>query len=762
MFKPIYQIAFSRFFMVLLLLLAVGCTAPVSSLNPQTSNVPKTERGSATITFKFDPPKTDFSIQALPANTATVDLDISAASGGPVYNSKKQIIEVPPFSVTDEIRRNGKSLTIADLPTITIRITVRAFDAKDNTLASAVKDFDIRPKSQTGGQPIDGKIVLPTTIIESQKPASPIMKTPTVSGCPASYGVTLVWESSVGASSYKVHRDGTLKNGNVTGTSYSDSGLGDDFYNYQIFACNGAGCSEGTTQRLNKPAATTDCGGGGNLPPVITISNPSSGGSSSGSVSVQTAASDSDGISRMELYIDNDYKTAENNVTSLSYNWDTTIATNGTHTIKVIAKDGKGLASEQTKTVTVSNEGDLPPPNPVNGSASGSSGNYTVTVSWSSVSGASYYQVSDNWRGNWASNPVMLTSASMTTSDFFGDKDYVDVSVKACKVQNNCSVATTVRIPKPTSLCNNPTAITNGQTVTVCLDKNRQRLSFSGSSGQKVTVSQNKVSTGDALLRLYNPSGAEVASDDDGGGSANSRISDYTLTSSGTWQIEAGTFNDSGSGNFTVSLMVGSVDPPPPPPTIIGSYGSDGYVRISWGSVSGANSYKVFTNFNDQWSTANTNYEFYGGNTSPIEVWVKACNNNGANCSADSNKLTLTKQVSASCTSSSPCTIGAAEKKYYTFNGSAGQIFSVDGQLTSPNSGDQLYFDIISPSGETIIANNYDGNASPCCSSPTKYGFIRNFTLPSTGTFTFKVSGSMVSGTTGTFTLSSATPLFVK
>lgn len=62
----------------------------------------------------------------------------------------------------------------------------------------------------------------------------------------------------------------------------------------------------------------------------------------------------------------------------------------------------------------------------------------------------------------------------------------------------------------------------------------------------------------DALLRLRNASGVQIAIDDDGGPGSNSTIT-FTATTSGTYYLDVGSYNNASSGQYGLSFMAGSL-----------------------------------------------------------------------------------------------------------------------------------------------------------------------------------------------------------
>lgn len=99
-----------------------------------------------------------------------------------------------------------------------------------------------------------------------------------------------------------------------------------------------------------------------NIAPTIEITS-SPGGTISGIVTIEGIASDSDGsVQLVEIKFDHEDWITTTGTTSWSYEWDTTTATNGEHTISAKARDDSGLYSQEDFiTVTVNNGGNMVP-----------------------------------------------------------------------------------------------------------------------------------------------------------------------------------------------------------------------------------------------------------------------------------------------------------------------------------------------------------------------------------------------------------------
>ena len=89
-------------------------------------------------------------------------------------------------------------------------------------------------------------------------------------------------------------------------------------------------------------------------PPVVTITNPTDGQTVSGTVTIQIDASDDNGVSRVELYIDN-VLTATLTAAPYTYQWNTTTALNGSHTLRSTAYDTANQTADDQITVNINN-----------------------------------------------------------------------------------------------------------------------------------------------------------------------------------------------------------------------------------------------------------------------------------------------------------------------------------------------------------------------------------------------------------------------
>ena len=107
-------------------------------------------------------------------------------------------------------------------------------------------------------------------------------------------------------------------------------------------------------------------------PPTVSLTAPSAGSTVSGSsVTVSTNASDNIGVSGVQFLLDGTNLGAEDTTSPYSVTWNTTTATNGSHTLTARARDAAGnTTTSSSVTITVDNGplvGDLNQDRTVNG-----------------------------------------------------------------------------------------------------------------------------------------------------------------------------------------------------------------------------------------------------------------------------------------------------------------------------------------------------------------------------------------------------------
>ena len=136
---------------------------------------------------------------------------------------------------------------------------------------------------------------------------------------------------------YKVFRDGTLVT-TAPGTSYSDTGriCRDDLQLRRV----GAGRGRKRVRAVPAVPATTPALD--TSPPGASITAPAAGSVVSGSVTVSAAATDNVGVAGVQFLLDGAALGSEDTTAPYSTIWDTTIASNGLHTLQARARDTAG------------------------------------------------------------------------------------------------------------------------------------------------------------------------------------------------------------------------------------------------------------------------------------------------------------------------------------------------------------------------------------------------------------------------------------
>jgi hypothetical protein len=102
---------------------------------------------------------------------------------------------------------------------------------------------------------------------------------------------------------------------------------------------------------------------GDTTPPSVSLTAPAGGATVSGtSTQVTATASDNVGVAGVQFQIDGANLGSEDVSAPYSTTWNTTTASNGTHTLSAVARDAAGNRSTASVTVTVSNTTTTPPP----------------------------------------------------------------------------------------------------------------------------------------------------------------------------------------------------------------------------------------------------------------------------------------------------------------------------------------------------------------------------------------------------------------
>jgi uncharacterized protein involved in tellurium resistance len=274
----------------------------------------------------------------------------------------------------------------------------KAFDAAGNnnsdSISVNVNNSDTTPPAVTTTSPTGGS---------------------TVSGLVA---VNANASDNVGVSRVEFYVDGVLKGTDTTspyGYSWNSASSSNGNHSVMSKAFDPAGNNSNDSVSVSVNNADT-------APPTVSITSPANGAAVSGTVAVSASASDNIGVSRVEFYVDGVLKGTDT-TSPYSYSWDTTTASNGSHTVMAKAFDAAGNNNSHSISVTVSNA------TPLSITSSGAS-NITPsegTISWTTnlpSTGTVFYGTSSSSMTLSVSSSVLGTSHSVILTGLKSKTNY--------------------------------------------------------------------------------------------------------------------------------------------------------------------------------------------------------------------------------------------------------------------------------------------------------------------------------------------------
>jgi hypothetical protein len=198
------------------------------------------------------------------------------------------------------------------------------------------------------------------------KPANPDSQPPTaptnLTAVPTStVAVSLSWTAStdnVGVTLYNIYRATTTgfipTSGNLIGqttsTTFVDPDLPAGTFYYLVTAQDAVGNVSQPSNEANASVA------GDTTPPTVSLTGPSASATVSGVVTVSANASDDVLVAGVQFFLDGNPLGAEDTTAPYAVAWNSTTASNGTHTLTARARDGAGnQTTSASVTVTVSN-----------------------------------------------------------------------------------------------------------------------------------------------------------------------------------------------------------------------------------------------------------------------------------------------------------------------------------------------------------------------------------------------------------------------
>src|SRR5438552_775449 len=228
----------------------------------------------------------------------------------------------------------------------------------------------------------------PVTVTVSNGPppdtTPPTVPTGLTASAVSSSQINLSWTASsdnVGVSGYRVYRGGT-QIATTSATSFANTGLSaSTTYSYTVAAYDAAG----NLSAQSSSASATTPAPPDTTPPTVSITSPVSGATVGGTTSVTASASDNVGVVGVQFLLDGANLGVEDTTAPYSVSWNTTTASNGSHTLTAVARDAAGnRTTSAAVTVTVFN--DTTPPtvsitSPVSGATVGGTTRATASAS---------------------------------------------------------------------------------------------------------------------------------------------------------------------------------------------------------------------------------------------------------------------------------------------------------------------------------------------------------------------------------------------
>ena len=141
----------------------------------------------------------------------------------------------------------------------------------------------------------------------------------------------LTWSAStdnVGVTEYHVFRNNSFIS-TTTQTTYLDSGLNPDTtYSYSLTALDLAGNESNDTQDFATTGTNSDT-----TPPSVTLTNPGTGTTVSGLVTLTTTATDNVGVVGVQFQINGSSLGSEDTIPPYSQSWDTSSLSPGSYSL---------------------------------------------------------------------------------------------------------------------------------------------------------------------------------------------------------------------------------------------------------------------------------------------------------------------------------------------------------------------------------------------------------------------------------------------
>ncbi len=248
--------------------------------------------------------------------------------------------------------------------------------------ASTTYHFQIHSTDASGNSAVSDDMTV-TTLADTVAPTVSIASPAAGATLSATTPITVTASDNVGVTSVQLKVDSANSGAPLTVAPYvfslNTKTLSDGNHILSATASDAAGntgTSVPVSVKVNNSVLDT-------TPPTVSVTAPASGATVSGTVSVTATASDNVAVASVQFQLDGANVGTLDTTAPYAFSWNTTTATNGSHTLRAIATDSSNNSTTSAAvTVTVSNTppDTTPPTVSVTAPANGATVSGTVSV----------------------------------------------------------------------------------------------------------------------------------------------------------------------------------------------------------------------------------------------------------------------------------------------------------------------------------------------------------------------------------------------
>jgi Big-like domain-containing protein len=279
---------------------------------------------------------------------------LSPSQGATVSGQIAVSADVPSTVVAVQFKLDGSNLGAED--------TVAPYSVSWDTTKSSNAQHALTAVARTAdGQSSTGEsdVTVANSVPDTSAPS--VSFTNPASGASVSSQVTVSADASdnVGVVGVQFKLDGSNLGSEDTSSPYSVSwdttNASNASHTLTAVARDAAGNSSSTQRTVTVSNSSGSGGSGDTTAPSVSFSSPGAGATVAGTVSVAASASDNVGVAGVQFKLDGTNLGSEDTTSPYGVSWDTTNASNGTHTLVAVARDAAGNTASTSRSVDVSN-----------------------------------------------------------------------------------------------------------------------------------------------------------------------------------------------------------------------------------------------------------------------------------------------------------------------------------------------------------------------------------------------------------------------